>query len=176
MGWLHVNCGVTCHNSNPGSEAYGAGMILRLDPTQLDGTPPDFQTWDILKTTVNAPCVSGSVAGQPRIRPGDPTDSVIHQFISQRGSDVIQMPPIASVLVDTPDVTVIGDWMQALGSVSLEDGGTDDSGLPQDAGEPFHDGGGHRDGGKFEDAGVPDANVEDAGGDAASDADDASAG
>jgi hypothetical protein len=161
MGWLHVNCGVTCHNSNPSAEAYGAGMILRLDPTQLDGTPPNAATWENLKTTINVPCVSGSVAGQPRIEPGNPTGSVIHEFISQRGSDVIQMPPIATVLVDTPDVTVIADWVQALGSASSDqDGGTDDAGEPQDAGEPSRDGGHHVDGGKVEDSGADDASVD----------------
>jgi hypothetical protein len=136
-------------------------MILRLDPTQLDGTPPNAATWENLKTTINVPCVSGSVAGQPRIEPGNPTGSVIHEFISQRGSDVIQMPPIATVLVDTPDVTVIADWVQALGSASSDqDGGTDDAGEPQDAGEPSRDGGHHVDGGKVEDSGADDASVD----------------
>jgi hypothetical protein len=136
-------------------------MILRLDPTQLDGTPPNVATWENLKTTINVPCVSGSVAGQPRIQPGNPTGSVIHEFISQRGSDVIQMPPIATVLVDTPDVTVIADWVQALGAVSSDqDGGTDDAGEPQDAGEPLRDGGHHFDGGKVEDSGADDASVD----------------
>jgi len=167
MGWLHVNCGVTCHNSNPGSAAYGAGMRLRLDPTQLDGTPPNATTWDILKTTLNVPCVSG-FNGQSRIIPGDPTDSILYQLINERGG--IQMPPIGSAVVDTPDVTVVGDWITALGSLPPEDGGTGDGG--QDAGPPFdaggftHDGGGHHDGGgKPEDAGN-DAGESDAGSDA----------
>ena len=63
LGWLHVNCGVTCHNSNPSAAGYGAGMLLRLDPTQLDGSPPNMATWDVLNTTVNVPCVSGASPG-----------------------------------------------------------------------------------------------------------------
>ena len=169
----HVNCGVTCHNANPGSAAYGAGMRLRLDPTQLDGTPPSAATWDILKTTLNVPCVSG-FNGQSRIIPGDPTDSILHQLINERGD--IQMPPIGSAVVDTPDVTVVGDWITALGSLPPEDGGiTDDAGPdagfdaapPFDAGEFNHDGGGHHSdgGGKPEDAGN-DSGGSDAGSDA----------
>ncbi|HTB76088.1 MAG TPA: hypothetical protein VK762_22720 [Polyangiaceae bacterium] len=127
LGWLHVNCGVTCHNSNPSAAGYGAGMLLRLDPSQLDGTPPNAATWDILNTTVNVPCVSGSVAGLPRIRPHDAASSVIDQLIGERGA--LQMPPIASLVVDTPDVAVVSSWIQAMatdaGAPPLEAGAFD---------------------------------------------------
>ena len=86
LGWIHVNCGVTCHNSNPSAAGSGAGMLLRLDAAQLDGSAPNAATWDILKTTINVPCVSGSVAGLPRIVPGDAPDSVLYQLIDERGS------------------------------------------------------------------------------------------
>ena len=36
LAWLHVNCGVTCHNANSNATAYGVGMRLRLDPALLD--------------------------------------------------------------------------------------------------------------------------------------------
>jgi hypothetical protein len=139
LGWIHVNCGVTCHNSNPSAAGYGAAMLLRLDPTQLDGTPPNAATWDILKTTLDVPCVSGSVAGQPRILPGDPESSVLYQLIDERGT--LQMPPIASLLIDVPDVAVVHAWIQAMHS--------GDGGMPDmDAGE-----GGHHD----HDGGEPDS-------------------
>ncbi|HEY1693874.1 MAG TPA: hypothetical protein VGG39_17020 [Polyangiaceae bacterium] len=115
LGWLHVNCGVSCHNANGAADGSGAGMILRLDPTQLDGHPPDPATWSILATTVNVPCKSGSVAGKPRLVPGDPEASEIYELPSTR-----QMPPVATSQVDTPDVTVVHAWIAALGQA---DGG-----------------------------------------------------
>jgi len=143
LGWIHINCGVTCHNSNPSAAGYGAGMLLRLDPTQLDGSPPNAATWEILKTTVDIPCVSGSLLGKPRIRRGDSSHSAIDQLIGQRGA--LQMPPIASLLVDSPDVAIVASWIQALGASSAE------------AGTP--DAGGRR--GNV-DSGAPDATVVDA--------------
>jgi hypothetical protein len=130
LGWIHVNCGVTCHNANPQAAGYGAGMLLRLDPAQLDGTPPSATTWDILSTTIGVPCVSGSLVGQPRIRPGDASSSVIYQLIHQRGA--LQMPPIASVEVDTGDVAVVASWIQSMvvdgGAATREAGATDGGG------------------------------------------------
>jgi len=154
MGWLHVNCGVTCHNSNPTAAGYGAGMLLRLDPTQLDGSPPSAATWDILKTTINVACVSGSVAGQPRILPGDAQDSVIHQLIDERGQ--LQMPPIASLLVDTPDVAVVAAWIQALGANPIQDAGGPGEAGGEDGGHLHHDGG-RPEGGAEQDGGAVEA-------------------
>jgi hypothetical protein len=87
-------------------------MRLRLDPRWLDGSTPD-SSWDPLRTTLGVACTSGSVAGQPRIAPGDPGDSVIVQLISQRGS--LQMPPPPlSRFVDTPDVAAVRAWIAKL--------------------------------------------------------------
>ena len=124
LAWIHVNCGVTCHNANPAAQGQGAGMHLRLDPTQLDGTPPSDTTWDVLRTTIGVPCVSGSVAGQPRMVPGDPASSVVYQLMDERGT--LQMPPIASLLIDKPDVAVVRAWIQAMAPAG--DGGASDTG------------------------------------------------
>jgi hypothetical protein len=161
LGWIHVNCGVTCHNSNPTAAGYGAGMLLRLHAADLDGSPPDPATWDILKTTLNVPCVSGTVAGQPRIVPGDAADSVLYQLMDERGA--IQMPPIGSLIVDTPDVAVVRAWIQALGA---QDGGgpVTDGGGPDGAsgfdGGGFDGGGHHGHDGGFSDAGEGDGSTD----------------
>jgi hypothetical protein len=119
LSWLHINCGVTCHNSNENSDGYGAKMFLRLDPTLLDGSPVN-SSWDPLRTTIDVPCVSGSIAGQPRIVPGDPSASVIVKLTSERG--VLQMPPIASRFVDTTDVAAVSAWIQHISPSVLEAG------------------------------------------------------
>jgi hypothetical protein len=128
LGWLHINCGVTCHNTNTTAEGYGAGMHLRLDPALLDGTPANA-TWDPLATTINVPAISGSVAGLPRILPGNPAASVIVQLISQRG--ILQMPPIATRFVDTTNVAAVEAWIQHMPAgdagtpAGTPDGGSD---------------------------------------------------
>jgi hypothetical protein len=161
LGWVHVNCGVTCHNSNPAAAGYGAGMLLRLHAADLDGGPPS-PAWDVLKTTVDVPCVSGAVAGQPRIVPGDPADSVVYQLMDERGT--LQMPPIASLLVDVPDVTVVRAWIQAMGSPA-------DGGVAADSGGGGFEGGGggFGDGGHHHDGGDSDAQADGGGADAVPD-------
>jgi hypothetical protein len=90
-------------------------MLLRLDPTQLNGSPATTTSWNDLNTTINVPCVSGSVAGTPRIQPGDPDASAIVQLISERG--ILQMPPIASRFVDTTDVASVVAWISHMPGV-----------------------------------------------------------
>jgi len=128
LSWLHVNCGVTCHNANENAQGYGAGMRLRLDPTLLDGTPTNA-LWDPLQTTLGVPCVSGAVQGQPRVVPGNPSASVIVQLTTQRG--ILQMPPIASRFVDTADVATVIAWIQHMPQT---DGGSSDAILDSEGG------------------------------------------
>jgi hypothetical protein len=176
LSWLHINCGVTCHNTNEDSDGYGAKMFLRLDPSLLDGSPVN-SSWDPLLTTVNVPCVSGSIVGKPRIVPGNPSASVIVQLTSERGP--LQMPPIASRFVDTTDVAAVATWIQHMvagdgGAQSSADAtladageGDDDTGIlatltPEggggaisDASNPADDGGATSDAqGSGEDAGL----------------------
>jgi hypothetical protein len=115
MGWLHVNCGVTCHNGNSGALAYGAKMRLRLDPALLDGrSSKDFESrTSTLDVQVNNP----NWKGQTRIVPGDPDQSLMVKLISTRLSatdDNGQMPPIATRLVDTDHVANIVAWIKGM--------------------------------------------------------------
>jgi hypothetical protein len=143
LGWLHINCGVTCHNENENSDGYGAKMFLRLDPTLLDGSPVS-SSWDPLRTTIGVPCVSGSVAGQPRIVPGDPSASVIVKLTSERG--VLQMPPIASRVVDTTDVAAVAAWIQHMSPIAGDAGLQGDAQSTLDATIAVDDGGAVEDG------------------------------
>jgi hypothetical protein len=140
LAWLHINCGVTCHNTNSNSTAYQAGMHLRLDPALLDGRQVTISTFDPLSTTIGVPAVSAAWV-EPvqwtRIVPGDPTDSLLVQLISNRGTDNVvggQMPPIASLVVDTADVANVVAWVSKMpgapGSDAGADGGLDASVAP----------------------------------------------
>jgi hypothetical protein len=128
LSWMHVNCGVSCHNANENSLGYGAKMLLRLDPTTLDGSMAN-STWDPLKTTINVPCISGSVAGEPRIVPGDPGSSVIVQLMNERGE--LQMPPLGTRFVDTNDVASVEAWIEHMPGI---DAGVDSGSPMMDAG------------------------------------------
>jgi hypothetical protein len=130
LGWIHINCGVTCHNANSTATAFGAGMRLRLDPALLDGRPLTAATVDSLRTTVGVPAVTPGWI-QPvhwtRIVPGDPSHSLLVQLIANRGKNNPvggQMPPIATTIVDSADVAKVVQWVAAMPGA---DGGVDAS-------------------------------------------------
>jgi hypothetical protein len=111
MGWLHANCGITCHNTNSNSVGYAAGMNLRLDPTLLDGrSSAEFGN---LHTTVGVKVNAVNWNGRVRIVPGDPTNSLLYQLISNRGMGN-QMPPIATTVVDREHVALVEAWIRQM--------------------------------------------------------------
>jgi hypothetical protein len=112
LGWLHVNCGVTCHNDNSNSTAYAAGMLLRLSPAELDGRAVDA-TFDPVRTTVGVVVGTPNWSGQTRIVAGSPQQSLIYQLISHRGMGM-QMPPIATNLVDEANDARIAAWIAGM--------------------------------------------------------------
>jgi hypothetical protein len=126
LSWIHINCGVSCHNDNSNSTAYGSSMRLRLDPTQLDGrSSVDF---DARTTTMNQLATTPTWAGQPRIVPGDPTHSLLVKLITNRGTDNPvdnQMPPIASFLVDPTDTQTVIAWIARMPATPDEAGSAD---------------------------------------------------
>ncbi|HEX4337486.1 MAG TPA: hypothetical protein VH062_16340 [Polyangiaceae bacterium] len=126
LAWMHINCGTTCHNDNEGATAYGAGMLLRLDPTLLDGRA--VNDFDPVKTTIGTIVNTPTWAGQRRIVPGDPDDSLLVKLITTRstGADVTtsQMPPIASRVVDHKDADAIIAWIAAMPKAMMTDAGT----------------------------------------------------
>jgi len=125
LAWLHMNCGVTCHNDNSGSTAYGAGMLLRLDPTLLDGRP--VSGFDSLTTTLGVSVNTPTWHNQVRIVPGDATNSLLVQLIATRADasdpNASQMPPIASRLVDADDAESVIAWINAMPKADAGAGG-----------------------------------------------------
>ena len=125
LAWLHVNCGVTCHNGNAGSTAYGAGLRLRLDPTELDGRPSNG--FDSITTTVGTMVHTPTWQGQTRITPGDPDHSLLVHLITTRSlvlTDAMssQMPPIASRVVDPDDTKDVIAWISAMMKMPTDGG------------------------------------------------------
>jgi hypothetical protein len=113
LGWLHINCGVSCHNDDGNSEAFNSGLRLKLNPAQLDGR--SSANFEILKSTVGIPAVTSRWNNQVRIVPGRPEESLLYQLISVRTSGKNnQMPPIATRVVPAEQVAMIADWIRRM--------------------------------------------------------------
>jgi hypothetical protein len=117
MGWLHSNCGNACHNRSPSAFAGATGLFMRLTTDTTGALPADPRLTDLWTTSVGV--VSnfqpGGVAPGTfkRITAGDPSTSAI-PYRDGRRDGVAQMPPIASHLVDFPDVANVNAWIKAI--------------------------------------------------------------
>jgi hypothetical protein len=120
LGWMHNNCGVSCHNTNPNSKAYSTGMRLVLDPTQLDGRPTD--EFLAISTTVMKPAFSLQWQGQTRVMPGQPDQSLLIKLITFRGDPKQQMPPIGTNYVDDENIQVVKDWIAGMAPDAADSG------------------------------------------------------
>lgn len=168
LGWLHVNCGVSCHNENPNATGYPTGMFLRIDADALSGAP--LSSWRAISTTVNRASEVVNFFGQTRIVPGSPEQSLLVKLSGIRGTNQ-QMPPIATRVVDVAGLSALQEWVWRLGTSAqppLSDGGSDDAGSSDagtsDAGEGVADaqaadtgdaGASDADAGEVADAGAP---------------------
>jgi hypothetical protein len=120
LGWLHINCGVACHNAGLNSEAEVTGLRMKLDPELLDGRPTnDFET---VKLLLNQPAKTAQWEGQMRIVPGKPEESLLYQLITTRVDPAgnRQMPPLATRMVDEENTNKVRDWILALKSSEPE--------------------------------------------------------
>jgi hypothetical protein len=140
LGWMHANCGTTCHNRNSDSKGWSADMFLRLEPAELDGR--SLKRSDPLKTTIGISAVTPAFSGTTRIVPGDPEGSLLFELITQREKGR-QMPPIASNLVDEDNAALIEEWIAALPALDEDD--EDNEG--GSGGAPADDAGGDAEGG-----------------------------
>jgi hypothetical protein len=130
LGWLHMNCGVSCHNDRPASKAYQTRLRMRLDPDELDGrSPQDFES---VTTTVGAPAKVIRWQGLTRIVPGDPENSLLYKLITSRQGKTDQMPPLATWFVDDEHADIVRQWIVRMeplpdaGTPASADGGDGD--------------------------------------------------
>ncbi len=115
MGWLHANCGTTCHNENPAALCAFQGMHFRLGFAELTDVTKTGKDYDAYKTTVNKAASVGA-APKIRIKPQDPAGSAVHYFIARRNVSILndQMPPIDSHVIDPSGVSKIDTWITAI--------------------------------------------------------------
>jgi hypothetical protein len=120
LGWLHVNCGVSCHNNDPGSMAYGSHLYMKLLTDQM--YPPDGGSGQVsnLDTYTTAVGVLSNLTPNGmhymRIAPGVSDASLIPLMDLARGADAsfAQMPPFVTHIPDTVDVGLVQSWINAL--------------------------------------------------------------
>lgn len=129
IGYLHANCG-HCHNPGPfnatgcyattggdasdGVEGFHARVYVQdSDPTEtaaftttfgIDACGVELVEWT---DSQNQPPIT------MRGVPGDSSRSAVHYRVSNRGAGV-QMPPIATELVDTVGADIVGDWIDSV--------------------------------------------------------------
>ena len=119
IGYLHMNCGVSCHSNRGLGNDTGLLMRLRADeiwPPGPGAAPSTAQQTDIYSKSVNSAPTTGAVAdhfpGTVRISPGSYDSSLIWLLPHRR--DEYQMPPLVSHVVDEVGTKLLADWIDAL--------------------------------------------------------------
>jgi hypothetical protein len=109
LAYLHVNCGVSCHN--PQGDAKDSGFFMRLDTDKLKDldTTPTFDTglyktpWENAKIQALTPPADMPFVD---IYLSRPDASLVLVRMQTRGSEA-QMPPIATRHVDEEGVKIV---------------------------------------------------------------------
>ena len=107
LGYLHTNCG-GCHNSflsvTP-DPVPSPRMRLLVEQTTVEAT-------DTYTTLCRVPTYNPDFQGVDRMIPGDDAHSEIIARMSQRGA--LQMPPLATELVDSDGVAKVAAFIDSL--------------------------------------------------------------
>ena len=114
LGWLHTNCGISCHNSGNG-QAVGTGFWMRLDVATL----ASVQTTNTYTTGWNQQTQGFQIpdaATTYRLSACDTTSSCAYYRADHRNGFAgtppgTQMPPLATHLVDTADMAALKAWI-----------------------------------------------------------------
>jgi hypothetical protein len=119
LGYLHMNCGVSCHNSTNGLASFD-GLYLKLLASQMypDGGTAKVTNLDTYTTTVN---VQGNLGAHmyKRINPGHSAQSLLVLMALARDPDAGAFLPMPPALSHRPDTTPTGiplveAWIDAL--------------------------------------------------------------
>ncbi len=107
LGYLHANCG-HCHNKS-GTAWPDTQMVLRMTIADTD-----VATSGVYATNVGQPLQywrGGEIT--LRVAPGAPDSSALIARMASRVAKV-QMPPLATELVDPTGLTDVGAWISTL--------------------------------------------------------------
>jgi hypothetical protein len=113
LGWLHVNCGVSCHNPAPSASASFLGLDLKVPLAAA----PDPTRAPVVRTAFDQPTKSlgfrDATAPRLRVVPGRPEESAVFARAASR-APTLAMPPLASHVVDQEGVAKLRAWITSL--------------------------------------------------------------
>jgi hypothetical protein len=122
LGWLHVNCGSSCHNDSGKASATRLYMkLLAGDLYPTDGGVRgvgEVAGQDAYKTAVNKMAnLQPDGVTYLRIAPGDAAHSLVPILATSRDADgsFEPMPPIVSHIADDAGVSLLNAWINGLG-------------------------------------------------------------
>jgi len=120
LGFLHMNCGASCHNSSLYAFAGFTGFFMRLDTAQLAANNPAVLNTYTTGIRVVAGWQPDGVTGRFRITPGNADDSVMIYRMNARNTrgvgdgEIVQMPPLGSHIPTQDGLLLIRTWMNSL--------------------------------------------------------------
>jgi hypothetical protein len=118
LGYLHANCGVSCHNETTNATGKPSGLFLRLEVAEMHSV----LSTDAARSGINrlpSPNADYGDIARPDagdfydFRPLDVERSLSIARMSYRGS-VTGMPPIASHVVHAEGVAVVKTWVESM--------------------------------------------------------------
>jgi len=116
LGYLHANCGVSCHNQEAFADAKLSGLNLRLEHGEYE----NVASTDAFETAINqaygdnATLPPGPVpaGGYLRVRPTDPSRSLLLARMKVRGP--AQMPRIGTNTIDDVGIAAVQRWIEQM--------------------------------------------------------------
>ncbi len=120
LGYLHANCGVSCHNRTSNALALETGFFTRLDAATLGGTVQQTNTFTTgleRQPSPNAPLSdlppSSEGASYVDLRPLDTEHSLVLVRMQRRNEDAA-MPRLGTNLVDESGVAAVRAWIESM--------------------------------------------------------------
>jgi hypothetical protein len=115
LGYLHANCGVSCHNETAPALGRETGLFLNLDVTHLDSVQasPAFTTGNGRTPSPNAPISSLTAPSSGPfvdLAPLDTERSLVLVRMQVRGTEA-QMPRTATNKIDEDGVAKVKAWI-----------------------------------------------------------------
>jgi len=118
LGYLHVNCGVSCHNPRLEARARDTAVYLQLATGELRGV---LDTPAVASTLNREPTGHAPIYELPEpaagpfydLLPGSPERSLLLGRMRVRNHPA-QMPPIASNRVDERGVAIVSAWIEQM--------------------------------------------------------------
>lgn len=112
LGYLHANCGVSCHNTTDFAQGRSSSLFLRLELGALESV----QETNAVLTGVNR-IPDANVALPPGgpyydLRPLDPARSLILERMSRR--DEFAMPRLGTHAVDPSGIAAVTAWIESM--------------------------------------------------------------